>query len=234
MAPASAPMLDNQYQFFRDLDRSCVSGGLDHEACARAVRMKRASIESDRFRDNPVVRDLLAGTTTLVREYDAYSRSFRGVRRFLPVAHDPAGNERLRHLAAILPNVGHFTRRSRLAFDNPVGGACYGLLAALAVGLIWARGARDDVDELAGAATADDVLVVLGLLGAVAGFVAGAFSMFKYRTRDPHVIHAREAAGYMDINYAYHRMNDDAAWAGFIRSQGGGAVVVPARHKSTR
>ena len=40
--------------------------------------------------------------------------------------------------------------------------------------------------------------------------------MFKYRTRDPDRIHAREAALYMDLNYNCHRTFDDEAWAKFV------------------
>ncbi len=56
--------------------------------------------------------------------------------------------------------------------------------------------------------------MILGL-GAV-GFFAGLLSMFKYRTRNPDKIHAREAAVYMDLNYNCHRTFDDEAWAKFV------------------
>jgi hypothetical protein len=219
----SVAMRDNQYAIFRDLDRRCVSRGLEIGECEEAVRAKRSLIENDLNHGNPLVRDVLAGRTTFVAEYDFFSRRLRGIRRFVPQPHDAGHNERLRHLSVILPNVAHFLRRSAFAVDNPVNGLLYGLFASLAVDLVVLHAQRDEGEGNGG------LPLYLGLVFGFAGFVAGAAAMMKYRTRDPKVIHAREAAAYMDLNYAFFATGDDHAWAEFIRMQGGAARVVLAR-----
>ncbi len=226
-------MLDNQYQLFRDLDRRCVAGGLRPGECAETVRLKRASIDTERMRSIPLVQDVLAGRTTFVAAYDSYSRAFRGLRRFVPLTHDDDWNARLGQLALIVPNVKHFMRRSLLALDNPVACMIYSLIAAAGVALVLAHAAREDEEAATGLlnvqpgdpltsadAVADQSFVFIFLLFALAGFMAGVFAMFKYRTRDSRAIHAREAAAYMDLNYGYYRIGDDEAWAKFIHSQG--------------
>ncbi|RME73038.1 MAG: hypothetical protein D6781_01155 [Verrucomicrobia bacterium] len=221
-------MADTQYELFRDLDRRCVAGGLDEADCAEAVRMKRASIESEKIRSNPVAREVLDGKTTFVAVYDGFSREFRGLRRFIPHRHDPEKNERLRYLAEIVPNVRHFTRRSLVAMDNPVNGVIYGLLASVMLNTLFLRGDRSEA-----LVAASEPIVswqfILTLACAAAGFMAGVAAMLKYRTRDPQQIHAREAAAYMDLNYAYYRLGDDEAWARCIRVQGENAALTLAR-----
>ncbi|MGH8020097.1 MAG: hypothetical protein ACREIA_17825, partial [Opitutaceae bacterium] len=212
-------MLDNQYHLFRNLDRRCVAGGLMKGECAEAVRLKRASIESDRVRSNPLVQDVLAGRTTFVATYDAYSRAFRGLRRFMPLTHDDEWNGRLEHLAMVLPNVRHFMRRSLFALDNPVVCTVYSLIAATGVACVLAHAAREDEVAATGLLNvapgdpltrtngmADQSFVFIFVLFAVVGFMAGVFSMLKYRTRDSRTIHAREAAAYMDLNFGYYRI----------------------------
>jgi hypothetical protein len=204
-------MLDNQYFLFLDIDRRCAAGGLKTGECLQAVRMKRASIESGAIRANPLAQEVLAGRTTFVAVYDSYSRGFRGLRRFVPKSHDPAWNERLQWFGAIVPNVRHFTRRSLLALDNPVGCAGYGILAAIGFAAVWAHGNRDDGEAFIDILLGDAVGFLVLLLG-LAGFALGSYAMLRYRTRDMHLIHAREAAVYMDLNYACYRAGDDEAW----------------------
>jgi hypothetical protein len=223
-------MLDNQYVIFRDLDRRCVARQLDSGECRHAVEAKRALIESGLNQGNPIVRDVLAGRTTFVAVYDSFSRGLRGVRRFLPRPHDAAHNERVRHLAQIVPNVAHFTRRSLLAIDNPLIGLFYGVVASLAVDLVASHALRDDADH----APMGSFAVFLAVAGGLMGFIAGALAMLKYRTRDPKVIHAREAAAYMDLNYGYYRAGDLAAWAEFIRVQGAAGQTALARPDDDR
>jgi hypothetical protein len=209
-------MADTQYELFRDLDRHCVAGGVQEGDCLEAVRRKRACIDSQLNRDNPLVREVLEGRTTFAAVYDDYSHAFRGLRRFLPMAHDERHNERLEQLAKIVPNVRHFVRRSALAADNPVTCTLYGLVASSAVSLVWTHALNSDA-ETGGAGGLDSVMVfALALALGLVGFIAGLFAMMKYRTRDPNVIHAREAAVYMDLNYNCHRTFDDAAWARFV------------------
>lgn len=209
-------MLENQYCIFRDLDRRCVAGRLDQAECQSAVRAKRQLIESEMNQANPIVRDVLAGRTTFVAEYDHFSRGLRGVRRFVPQKHDAAHNERLRQLAEILPNINHFTRRSVLAADNPVTCLVYGVIASLGVDIVASYSVRDDTD--AGTVGGGGVFpLVAALVFGFVGFIAGALAMLRYRTRDPKMIHAREAAAYMDLNYAFYRAGDDKSWAEFIR-----------------
>lgn len=206
-------MADTQYELFRDLDRHCVAGGVLERDCLEAVRRKRACIESELNRDNPLVRDVLEGRTTFTAEYDRYSHAFRGIRRFLPMAHNETWNQRLEQLGKIVPNVRHFTRRSALALDNPLTCALYGVVASLAIALVLnhAMDGDNDVD------TFDSVMAFgLGLGLGLAGFIAGLFAMMKYRTRAPNAIHAREAAAYMDLNYHCHRTLDDEGWARFV------------------
>ena len=226
-------MRDNQYQLFRDIDRRCVAGGLKTDECTEAVRLKRASIESDRFRNIPLVQAVLEGSTTFVEAYDSYSRAFRGIRRFAPHPHDHEWNARLEQLASVVPNVRHFVSRSLFALDNPVTCTIYGLIAAAGIALVLAHASRGDddaadaletanrTDAIASAdAVTDQSFVVLFVLCGIVGFMAGVFAMLKYRTRDSSMIHAREAAAYMDLNYGYYRIGDDRAWAQFIHLQG--------------
>jgi hypothetical protein len=206
-------MADTQYELFRDLDRHCVAGGVQTPDCLEAVRRKREAITSALNQDNPLIRDVAAGRTTFVAIYDEFSHGFRGVHRFLPMPHDDDHNERLQQLARVVPNVRHFTRRSIFATDNPATCTVYGVLASIAIALVAARAVMAD-DEAAGF---DGVmLAMIAILCGVLGFVAGLFAMYKYRTRDPNRIHAREAAAYMDLNYNCHRTFDDEAWAKFI------------------
>jgi len=221
-------MADTQYELFRDLDRRCVAGGLDEEECSEAVRKKRASIESESIQRNPLVQEVLAGKTTFVALYDSFSREFRGVRRFIPHRHSPEKNERLRYLGQIIPNVKHFTRRSVLAMDNPLIGIVYGVVTAFVFGTLLLRPDRsEEVTERL--STGVSWQFILLCAGGIAGFLIGLVAMFKYRTRDPQHIHAREAAAYMDLNYAYYRLNDNDAWARCIRVQGETASVTLAR-----
>jgi hypothetical protein len=207
------PMAETQYELFRDLDRHCVAGGVHDKDYLEAVRRKRACIDSQLNRDNPLVREVLEGRTTFAAVYDRYSHAFRGIRRFLPMAHDDAWNERLEQLARIIPNVQHFLRRSALATDNPMTCALYGVVASAAVSLVWMHAASGDND---GGEFNSVVVFALALGLGCFGFGAGLFAVKKYRTRDPHRIHAREAAGYMDLNYNCYRTFDDEAWAKFV------------------
>jgi hypothetical protein len=216
-------MQDTQYAIFRDLDRRCVAGGLEIGECRNAVEAKRSIIEGEINQANPIVKDVLAGRTTFVAEYDSFSRGLRGVRRFLPRAHDSVHNTRVRQLGEVVPNVGHFVTRSVFAVDNPINGFVCGILASFAVDMVVVHALRDEADG------AGLLPFYLGLCFAFAGFVAGCVATLKYRTRDPQFIHAREAAAYMDMNYAFYGTGDERAWAEFIRMQGGAARVVLAR-----
>lgn len=223
-------MTENLYSFFRDLDRRCLAEGLQPQHSKGTVALKRRTIESHQFSVNVVAAGVLAGRNTFVSEYDSFSRAFRGLRRFVPKSHDPAWNERLEHLAAIVPNVRHFKRRSYLAFDNPVGPVLYGIVAGLGIAVIWA------FEQASGAEPGEAVGFVFGLHGtalmaimAGIGFIFGSLAMLKYRTRDPHFIHAREAAGYMDLNFAYCRAGDDEAWARMLEVSATGATAEPTR-----
>lgn len=214
-------MHDTQYALFQELDRRCVSGGLQDGECRESVRLKRASIELEQSRGNPLVVDVLAGRTTFVQEYDRFSHALRGVRRFLPLPHDAVRNERLRNLAAIVPNVRHFTRRSLFAIDNPLTAGIYGFMASLAVNLVMDFTMRSDADD--GVETAADGAwsggwFTFGLI--LIGVLIGALAMLRYRTRDAKQIHAREAAAYMDVNYELYARKDDRTWAEYIRQQG--------------
>lgn len=215
-------MHDTQYALFQELDRRCVARGFQECDCTESVRLKRASIDLEKSRGNPVVGDVLAGRTRFVAEYDAFSRGFRGVRRFLPMPHDPGRNERLRHLAMVLPNVRHFTRRSLLAIDNPVTAGFYGFIASLALEVGLSLALRSGGEEEVEAMSQPEGMrgwLALGLTAV--GVLVGSLAMLRYRTRDPQQIHAREAAAYMDINYEFYAMDNDRAWAEFIRQQGG-------------
>lgn len=217
-------MLDTQYALFQRLDRRCVAGSLDAGECHAAVLAKRSIIESEINRENPLVRDVLAGRTTFVETYDGFSRRFRGIRRFLPLPHDASLNERLWQLAKIVPNVQHFTRRSVFATDNPVTCVIYSQICAFAIGTVWEHSIRADLD-LAAEPSDDHLRLYLSLACGLAGFVVGAAVMLKYRTREPKGIHAREAAAYMDLNYGFYKTGDDAAWAECIRALGASAPV---------
>jgi hypothetical protein len=129
------------------------------------------------------------------------------------MAHNDALNLRLEHLGKIVPNVGHFVRRSVFAMDNPFTCALYGIIASLGVLLVWTHAAANDNEgQGPDSIMAFDLALALGL----AGFVAGVFAMTKYRIRAQNKIHAREAAAYMDLNYHCHRTLDDEAWARFV------------------
>lgn len=212
-------MLDTQYALFRDLDRRSVAGGCTSGDCLSAVQAKRQIIESEMNRENPLVADVLAGRSTFVTTYDSFSRTFRGLRRFVPMPHDARENERLAHLAKIVPNVGHFVRRSFFAADNPVAGIVYGVVAACAVSLVWAHSVRGEAEGPSGGSGPAEMFMGLAVMCGFAGFVVGSAAMLKYRTRDSRMIHAREAAAYMDLNYGFFRSGDDAAWEEFIRVQ---------------
>jgi len=210
-------MRDNQYHFFRDLDRHCVAGGLKEAECTEIVGRKKQSIDSILTKDNPVAREVLSGKSTFVGVYDRFSQDYRGLRRFVPHGHDDALNTRLEHFARIVPNVAHFKRRSFFAADNPITCTLYGGIAGLAADLVWARLVHDIGGTVGGAGTDAAAYFFLGVLFGFGGFVVGAVSMIRYRTRDPRQIHAREAAAYMDLNYEIYRNRDDRGWARFIR-----------------
>ncbi|HUG12495.1 MAG TPA: hypothetical protein VMM36_15865 [Opitutaceae bacterium] len=206
--------MENLYRHFQDLDRRCLSDGLNQERCVEVAALKRRAIESSRFKNNPIAAEVLAGRTTFVAVYDSFSHEFRGLRRFVPKSHDPEWNERLDCLAQILPNVGHFRRRSYFAFDNPLGSVLYGIVAGFGIAVILA------IEQTSGGEPGDAVNLLTGSHGttlmalmACVGFVFGSIAMLRYRTRDYKMIHGREAAGYMDVNYAFFRESDDAAWA---------------------
>ncbi len=213
-------MPENQYQLFRDLDRYCVAGGFKESDCHDIVRRKKQSIGGSINQENPVVREVLDGKNTFAGTYDSFSKTYRGIRRFIPQPHDDAFNARLEQLARIIPNVGHFRRRSVFAADNPVTCTLYGIIVGLAADLVWLRQAQD-IDgmgsAMGGGAT---TLYFFGVVFGFAGFVVGTVAMMRYRTRDPRRIHAREAAGYMDFNYDFYRKGDDEGWAHFIRAAG--------------
>lgn len=213
-------MRDNQYHFFRDLDRHCVARGFKEADCAGIVERKKHSIESIPIQENPVVREVLNGENTFVGIYDMFSRSYRGLRRFVPHPHDDGLNTRLEYFARIVPNVSHFRRRSILAADNPISCTLYGVIAGLAADLVWAQLIHDIGGRAGEAGTDAAAYYFLGVLFGFAGFVAGSVSMIRYRTRDPRQIHAREAAAYMDLNYEFYRNQDDEGWTHFIRAAG--------------
>jgi len=215
--------MENLYRHFQELDRRCLSDGLGQERCTEVAALKRRTIESPRFKNNPIAAEVLAGRTTFVAVYDSFSREFRGLRRFVPKSHDPDWNERLDCLAQIIPNVGHFKRRSYLAFDNPLGSVLYGIIAGFGIAIILA------IEQTSGGEPGEAVELVTGSHGttlmalmACVGFVFGSVAMLKYRTRDYKMIHGREAAGYMDLNYAFFRASDDTAWARMLEA---GAVI---------
>jgi len=99
------------------------------------------------------------------------------------------------------------------AADNPVTCTIYAIIASLAISLIWDHAVANDSEH--GGIDAFTLLALALGFGFV-GFFAGLFAMFKYRTRNPDLIHAREAAVYMDLNYNCQRTFDDAAWAKFV------------------
>ena len=218
-------MHDTQYALFQELDRRCVAGDFKGEECAESVRLKRASIEFEQSRGNPVVRDVLGGRRTFVSEYDAFSHMLRGVRRFLPMPHDGALNERLRCLAKVVPNVRHFTRRSLFAIDNPVTTAIYGFVASIVLELVLGLTLRSEADEM-------EVTSAAGWSGGwftvgftLLGVLIGSLAMLRYRTRDAKQIHAREAAAYMDVNYEFYLRGNDRAWGEYIRRQDDAVVA---------
>ena len=211
------------YSIFQDLDRSAVSDGTRRERCEEVVAHKRRTVESTQFKNNPLVASVLAGQTSFVAIYDSFSREFRGVRRFIPKSHDPVWNERLDQLSQVIPNVRHFKRRSYLAFDNPLGTTIYGVIAGFGVAVVMSLG------QSSGGEPGDAVGLVFGSMGktlvylmAGAGFIFGSIAMLKYRTRDYNQIHAREAAGYIDLNLALFRANNDSAWARMFETNASG------------
>lgn len=206
-------MTETQFELFRDLDRRCVADDLAPGRCAEAVEFKRRLIDNPLNRANPLVADVLAGRTTFVAVYNSFSREFRGLRRFVPKSHDAARNEKLRQLALIVPNVGHFQRRSWFAADNPVNLTLYGAVAGIAVGVIVSASDSGSDGNVAMARLWSSGQFTLEVLTAAVGFVFGVAAMLKYRTRRFDQIHAREAAGYMDANYAFFLRGDSAAWA---------------------
>lgn len=222
--------MDNLYRYFRDLDRRALGDRLDLDRCREVVALKRRTIESQPFKGNPLVAAVLAGKTNFVAVYDGFSREFRGLRRFIPKSHDPAWNERLDQLAEVVPNVRHFRRRSYLAFDNPLGSVIYGMVAGLGIAIIWAieQSVGGEPGDAVALVTGHQGTMLMGFMGAV-GFVFGSLAMLKYRTRDYNMIHAREAAGYMDLNFAFCRANDDEGWARMLEAGAGGTGAPLAR-----
>jgi len=213
-------MRDNQYHLFRDLDRRCVARGFKEADCAEIVNRKKQSIDFILIKENPVVREVLSGENTFVGIYDSFSRSYRGLRRFVPQEHDDALNARLEYFSRIVPNVSHFRRRSVFAADNPVTCTLYGVIAGLAADLIWAQLIHDFGGAVGESGRDAAAYYFLGVIFGFGGFVVGTVSMMRYRTRDPRQIHAREAAAYMDLNYEFYRNQDDGGWAHFIRAAG--------------
>lgn len=222
-------MVEVQYDYFRALDRRCVAESLSPERCREVVRLKRQAIESPINTSNPLVKDVLAGRATFASVYDDFSRAFRGLRRFAPKSHDAAWNDRLDQLGRIVPNVRHFRRRSCLALDNPVNTTLYGAVAGFAVGVFWSMSGEADIEAGEAAlflASRAQRAIVAAM--ALVGFFFGTLAMLRYRTRDPALIHAREAAVYMDRNYELYRSGDDEAWARMLidsdRETGAGAA----------
>jgi len=223
-------MFDVQYNFFRDLDRRCLSEGLTETQCASVVELKRRTIDSPLNRASPLVADVLAGRTTFVAAYDGFSRAFRGLRRLVPKTHDAAWNERLEQLAQIVPNVRHFRRRSLFAADNPLNLTVYGALAGFAAGVFINSsdaGGLEPGEAAAGLWSGSQQMLVAAM--AAFGFVLGTAAMFKYRIRDYKQIHAREAAGYMDLNYGYFLANDTHGWTECLRTEADAARAKLAR-----
>lgn len=208
-----------QYDFFRDLDRRCLSEGLTEAQCTAVVELKRKAIDSALNRSNPLVAEVLAGKTTFVATYDGFSHAFRGLRRFVPKGHDADWNERLEQLAQIIPNVRHFRRRSLLAADNPTTLALYGTVVGAAAHVVFTGDLEpgDPVPPLVGDLTTSVAAV------AALGLVFGTAAMFKYRIRDYNHIHAREAAGYMDLNYGFFRAGDTRGWTECLRDEANAA-----------
>jgi len=213
-------MADSQYDLFRDLDRRCTVGDVTLEHCLEAARKKRAIIDGELNQTNPLVREVIAGKATFTDIYREFSQGLRGFRRFLPLPHHRAQNERLEHLAQIIPNVDHFKRRSLLAADNPSTTAVYAVIASFALGFIWNAANRDTTPtESAGIADEGHVQILVAALFGFAGFGLGLYAMLRYRTRDNKRIHAGEAAQYMDLNYECYGRLDDAAWAEFMHAK---------------
>lgn len=219
-------MFDVQYNFFRDLDRRCLAEGLGEAQCAAVVELKRKTIDSALNRSNPLAVEVLEGRATFVGTYDGFSHSFRGLRRFVPKSFDAGWNERLEQLALVVPNVRHFRRRSLFAADNPTNLTLYGTLVGAGVWALAAGSTEPGEPPLlpwAGAPTA----LVAGL--AALGFAFGTAAMFKYRIRDYKQIHAREAAGYMDLTYGFFRAGDTRGWIESLRAEADAARAKLAR-----
>lgn len=219
-------MFDVQYNFFRDLDRRCVAEGLTEAQCSAVVELKRKTIDSALNRSNPLASEVLAGTTTFVAVYDAFSRDFRGLRRFVPKTHDAGWNERLEQLGQIVPNVRHFRRRSLFAADNPTTLTTYG---AVVGGVVYAllAGEVEPGETPALPWTGAPTALIAGV--AALGFAFGTAAMFKYRIRDYKQIHAREAASYMDLNYGFFRAGDTRGWIECLRAEADAARAKLAR-----
>jgi hypothetical protein len=213
-------MFDVQYNFFRDLDRRCVAEGLTEAQCAAVVELKHKTIDSALNRSNPLAAAVLEGRTTFVAAYDGFSHDFRGLRRFVPKTHDAAWNERLEQLGRIVPNVRHFRRRSLFAADNPTNLTIYGAVVGGTICALLAGEVEAGEAPLL-PSTGAPTMLVAGL--AALGFTFGIAAMFKYRIRDYKLIHAREAAGYMDLNYGFFRSGDRRGWMECLRAEAGGA-----------
>jgi len=210
-------MADTQYELFQNLDRRCTMGEVTPAECVEAVRRKRAIIEGELNQTNPLVREVVEGTSTFTAIYNHFSRALRGFRRFLPLSHDASQNERLEYLARIIPNVDHFKRRSLLVVDNPITSTVYAVIASFALGFVWNLANRDSAPtDTSGLAAEGHFQLLLAALFGFIGFGIGLFAMLRYRTRDNQRIHASEAAAYMDLNYECYRTFDDEAWAQFM------------------
>ena len=223
-------MFDVQYNFFRDLDRRSLAEGLGEHQSAALLELKRKTIDSPLNRANPLVADVLAGRTSFVATYDGFSRGFRGLRRLVPKTHDADWNARLDQLADIVPNVRHFRRRSLFAADNPLNLTLYGAMAGFAAGVLINFSDTGELEPGEAAARllgSAQLTLVAGM--AAFGFLSGVAAMFKYRIRDYKQIHAREAAGYMDLNYGYFMAGDTVGWAECLRAEGEGVRAKLAR-----
>ena len=90
---------------------------------------------------NPILRDVLAGETSVsdtLRELDAV-RSM--VPRWLPRRENPAHNERVRYLAELIEPVDHLYMPGVFSMDNPLTAAAYGLIGTAGAALLVDRGA---------------------------------------------------------------------------------------------
>jgi len=227
-------MADSQYDLFRDLDRRCTRSDVTLADCREAARKKRAIIEGELNQTNPLVREVISGQATFTGIYREFSQGLRGIRRFLPLPHHRALNERLEHLAKIIPNVDHFKRRSLLAADNPLTTAVYAVIASFGLGFVWNAANRESIPaESAGVAAEGHMQLLVAALCGFGGFGLGLYAMLRYRTRDNQRIHAGEAARYMDLNYECYGRLDDAAWAEFMLAKQRPPPATPETNQST-